>query len=496
MTRKHPRLEDHFGRISAALAAGVLTAAGQAPVNWGLPTFLGLLAGAWLFLQQPTGKRVFWTGWFFGAAYFATALHWIVEPFFVDAAQTGWMAPFAIAAMAAGGGLFWAAAWRVGFVLGRSSIAWATLMAGAELIRAYLFTGFPWAMPSYAWVSSWVIQIASYVGPHGANFLLFLLAAALAQGLRKAGGVTWGSRVGIAAVVALSILPIPEVSERASDGPLVRLIQPNAPQHEKWDPDRLELFFDRQISLTKEAGSPDVVVWPETAVAFAIPYADALFSQMSEAADGATVITGVQRVEGMQTFNSMAVLSSNGEAAQVYDKHHLVPFGEYIPLGQWLGGYGLRGLAAQDGVGYAPGPGPQVLDIPDIGYVLPLICYEVVFPQDLRVETRPDMILQITNDAWFGTFAGPQQHLAQARMRAIETGLPVLRSANTGMTAVIDARGRLLDQLPMGTLGKLDTHIPAARTATVYSRFGDMPVVLLLICITLIYAYRTRRNSN
>ena len=496
MAAKHPRLEDRFGRIAAALGAGALAAAGQAPVNWGLPTFLGLMAAAWLFLAQPTAKRSFRTGWLFSAAYFAVALHWIVEPFLVYPASTGWMAPFALVGLAAGLGLIWALAWRIAFVAGQSVLIWALMMTLAELIRAYLFTGFPWAMPSYAWVNSVAAQLGGYVGPHGLNLILFLSAGIMVQGLRNAKRVTWTYRAGLGLVVAISILPMPGAPRMNEDGPSVRLIQPNAPQHEKWAPDKVKLFFDRQISLSAEPGSPDVIIWPETAVAFPIPHADRSFSEMSKAANGATVITGIQRIEGSHTYNSMAVLDPEGQVQDVYDKHHLVPFGEYIPLGEWLLQFGISGLAARDGVGYARGQGATVLNIDKLGPILPLICYEVVFPQDLRTATRPTLLLQITNDAWFGKFSGPFQHLAQARMRAIETGLPMLRVANTGVTAVIDARGRVIDSIPLGQFGKLDTRLPEPRAATPYARSGDLPLTLLLIALVALSAYRLRRNSN
>jgi apolipoprotein N-acyltransferase len=496
MAAKHPRLDDRFGRIAAALGAGALAAAGQALVNWGLPTFLGVMAAAWLFLAQTSPKRSFRTGWLFGTAYFAVALHWIVEPFLVYPASTGWMAPFALAGLAGGLGLIWALAWRIAFTAGQSAVIWAFLMTLAELLRAYLFTGFPWAMPSYAWVNSIAAQLGAYVGPHGLNLILFLAAGSLVQGLRNAKRVTWQYRAGLAFVVALSILPMLGPTRMNEDGPLVRLIQPNAPQHEKWAPDKVKLFFDRQISLTAGPGAPDVIIWPETAVAFPIPHANRSFEAMSNAAGAATVITGVQRIEGARTYNSMAVLDTEGQVQHIYDKHHLVPFGEYIPLGEWLLQFGISGLAARDGVGYARGQGPKVLNIEHLGSVLPLICYEVVFPQDLRTTERPELLLQITNDAWFGKFSGPFQHLAQARMRAIETGLPMLRVANTGVTAVIDAHGRVIDSIPLGQFGKLDTRLPEPRAATPYARTGDLPLTVLLIALIAFSAYRLRRNSN
>jgi apolipoprotein N-acyltransferase len=196
----------------------------------------------------------------------------------------------------------------------------------------------------------------------------------------------------------------------------------------------------------------------------------------------------LQRVDGRRGWNTMQVFGPNGETLASYDKHHLVPFGEYIPLGDhaydW---FGLSAFAAQSGNAYSAGAGPVVLNLGKLGMVLPLICYEAVFPQDLRGTTRPDWLLQITNDAWFGTLTGPFQHAAQARLRAVEQGLPLVRVANTGVTEVVDARGRVTASLPFGTEGFLDAALPGPLPATPYSRFGEIPVLVLLAgCVALI----------
>lgn len=473
------------------IGAGALAALGQAPVNWGLPTLIGLMAGYWLFSQQESGRRVIRAGWFFGLGYFAVALHWIVEPFFIDLALTGWMAPFALIGMAGGLALFWAGGFRLAFALSRSPVVWAAAMTLAELLRAYAFTGFPWAMPAHSWVNSPVSQLGSVVGQHGINFLLLLSAAALVWSFHR----IWVFRGVLAALAILSLIPMP-APQAPEGGALVRLIQPNAPQHEKWDPDKLGLFFRRQLELTAEAGKPDVIIWPETAIPWAIPHTDEPFAKMSEAAGGATLLTGVRRVDGPRIYNALAVLDGQGSLAATYDKHHLVPFGEYLPLGSTLSRWGLRGLAAEDGTGFAAGPGPMTLSIDGLGYVLPLICYEVVFPNDLQTDNRPDLLLQVTNDAWFGKFSGPYQHLAQARLRAIEQGLPMLRVANTGVSAVIDARGRIVASLPLGVHGKLDTYLPEERPQTIYAKTGDLPVSVFIVALLATVLLRTRRKSN
>ena len=267
---------------------------------------------------------------------------------------------------------------------------------------------------------------------------------------------------------------------------MLRLVQPNAEQGLKWDPDQARMFFERQLSFTAAGSRPDLVIWPETAVPYLIDEYPEVARRIAEAGRGSPVAVGVQRVAGWQYWNSLAVIGPGGQIGASYDKHHLVPFGEYIPFGDLLyDWFGLVAFAAQQGNGYSPGPGPAVLDLGgNLGKVLPLICYEVIFPQDVRAAPeRADWMLQITNDAWFGTWSGPFQHLAQARLRAIEQGLPLVRVANTGVTAVVDARGRILDSLPFGEAGYLDVPLPGGLPPTPYARWGEGPILLLLLAL-------------
>jgi apolipoprotein N-acyltransferase len=284
------------------------------------------------------------------------------------------------------------------------------------------------------------------------------------------------------------------LSHPLPDGPgaTLRLVQPNAEQALKWDPELARRFLDRLLDATAAAptgpAAPDLVIWPETALPYLFEYHPELAPMIADAAQGATVALGVQRAEDGRYWNSLAVIEPDGRVSQTYDKHHLVPFGEYMPLGDlayaW---FGLSAFAAQHGAGYTAGPGPKLLDFgPVMGRALPLICYEAVFPQDVNAAPeRPDWLLQITNDAWFGTLSGPFQHADQARMRAIEQGLPLIRVANTGVTAVYDARGRELAALPFGTEGHLDAALPAALGPTSFSRFGSWPILVLLAGLAL-----------
>ena len=468
----------------AAFGLGAVMAAGQAPLGW---WFLTLPALAYFLrrLSLANAAQAGWIGWFGGAGYFGVALNWIVSPFLVDAAATGWMAPFALILMAFGLALFWAAACY-------TALRWLKPLPGlvltltlADLTRGYVLTGFPWALIGHVWIDTPMAQMAALIGPTGLT-LLTVVIAALAASLQP-------RFVALAAGVAVAgwSYGLWTLSQPDAIAPKItlRLVQPDAPQDAKWDPDHAQVFFDRLMAATAapgspETGKPDLIIWPETSLPYSIEPGSALPGMIAEAGHGAMVAVGVERIlrdgADYRGFNSLQVYGPLGLIAS-YDKHHLVPFGEYIPLGDLAYDlFGIDAFAARAGHAYSAGPGPQVLDLGALGHVLPLICYEAVFPQDLRTSVRPDWILQITNDAWFGTMSGPFQHAAQARLRAIEQGLPLVRVANTGVTEVIDARGRVTASLPFGTQGYLDAALPGPLPATLYSLHGEIPLILLL----------------
>ncbi|MEQ9694717.1 apolipoprotein N-acyltransferase [Shimia sp. SDUM112013] len=470
---------------------GALAALGQAPFDLALLIFVGLALGFWAFSDSDTARRAAWRGVALGTGYFAIALNWIVEPFLVDVARHGWMAPFALVLLSVGLALFWGAAFWAAFRMRAGLAGLAVALAGAEMLRAYVFTGFPWAMPSYVLVEGWAGQLAAWVGPHGLNLFLFLSVAGAVAALRKP--VLAGLPV---LFLGAALWPIP-APVQTDEGPVVRLVQPNAPQAQKWDPAYMPVFFQRAIAATAAGPErPDLIVWPETAVPVALNYAEQTLAAMAEAAAGVPVVFGINRFEGARLYNSAAVMDAAGTVSDVYDKHHLVPFGEYVPFGDLLDTVGIHGMAAREGQGFSAGPGPALLDLGDLGAALPLICYEVVFPQDVRAApARPAFLLQLTNDAWFGNFSGPYQHLQQARMRAIETGLPLVRAANTGVSAVIDARGRITAQLALDTAGHLDAVLPAPRPPTPYARLGDLPLALVLALFCALAGFRASKNN-
>ncbi|WP_413849629.1 apolipoprotein N-acyltransferase [Albidovulum sp.] len=492
-------------RLALAALLGAAVAAGQAPWNlWAvaLPA-LGLLTA--LVAAEARAARRIWLGWIGGAGYFAAALFWIVEPFLIDVARHGWMAPFALFLMAFGMALFWALA-AVIAGLGRGSgtraLGFALGLAATDLLRGYIFTGFPWALVGHIWIGTPVMQAAAWIGPVGLTALTTLAAALpfLGRSLAMRAGLA------AAAVLALGMVWIAGAARLAAPEPArdpairVRLVQPDADQRLKWQGDMWQVFLDRLLLASAEpAEKPlDLIVWPETAVPFLLERSGPFFEgELAVAARGVPVATGIQRSEGARYFNSLAVVDGSGKVGPVYDKWHLVPFGEYVPVAELAARFGFAAFAAQEGYGYTAGPGARVLDLGRAGKVLPLICYEAVFPQDLNAAPeRADWILQITNDGWFGRAAGPYQHLAQAKLRAVEQGLPLLRAANTGVTAVIDAKGRVRQSLPLGAEGWFDSDVPPALPPTLYARTGDLPATIALAVAILALGLTRRRQSH
>ncbi|MFM2356678.1 MAG: hypothetical protein RLZZ528_2414 [Pseudomonadota bacterium] len=487
------------GRLSAVLSRrprgiafllGAAVAAGQAPLGawWVALPALSLLIG--IVSRIQTRAQRLWLGFAAGAGYGATALFWIVEPFFVDPWRHGWMAPFALALMAAGMGVFWAFVALVGET-GRTpqqrAAALAVGLGLSDLARSYVLTGFPWALIGHVWADAPVLQAAGWVGPVGLSLGTALVAAlpwVVAPWRRSMAGATGLAVLGLCGLWFWGARQEARQPDKAVPPVTVRLVQPNAAQHLKWRDDMWRFFLDRQMELTSApaAGRLDLVIWPETAVPFLLEDSSDFLRELAHASRGVPVLFGIQRTEGLRYFNSLAAIDGTGTVTQVYDKWHLVPFGEYLPLGDTLSGLGISAFAAQAGNGYSAGPGARVLDLGPLGRVLPLICYEAIFPQDIRAAgERPGWLLQITNDSWFGDLSGPYQHLAQARFRAVEQGLPLVRVANTGVSAVIDPLGRITARIDLNEEGFLDAEIPAARPATFYSRHGEFPVLAFIV---------------
>lgn len=487
------------------IGLGAAAALGQAP--WGMwpLTVLGFALLCWRISTAPSPRAAAWHAFAAGLGHFALAMSWIVEPFLVEPEIYGWMAPFALALMAAGGALFWtlpgwlAARMTPGFA--RQGVSFAALLVLSDWLRGWIFTGLPWTLTGHVWIGTPAAQLAASLGAIGLSGLT-MLAAALplvfwrgsARHMRAAlpGTILSALLIGTvwSAGMARLATPLPP-----DTGTHLRLIQPNATQALKWDPYWSDVFFRRLLELSAardpDRPAPDAVIWPETAVNFLLDQSGTAPQDIA-AYVGTPVILGIQRNEGSRYFNSLTQFTDRG-IGPVYDKFHLVPFGEYTPWGDLMARFGIRAFAAQQGFGYSAGTGPRVLDLPGLPRMQPLICYEAIFSRHLiSGDMRPAWLLQITNDAWFGSLSGPWQHLAQARLRAIESGLPLMRAANTGVSAVIDARGGLRATLSLNREGRIDALLPGALPPTPYSRWGDWPVLALTLLV-LGLAARSRR---
>lgn len=508
-------------RLAVAVTGGIVLALGHAPVGLPWTAFAALPLMVWLVGRAEDGRGAAMAGWGFGFGYFVVSLHWIGHAFLVDADAFAWLLPVAVAVFPAGLALFWmlAALAARSIAGGRAAgpghdVRVMLCLAGAltltEALRGHVLTGFPWALPGYLWIDTPLAQLAAWVGPYGLTTLTLLCAALPGIGLaalarRPALGATavatglalfaGGWAVGTVREGAAPPLP--------ADPTVIRLVQPNAPQHVKWSPDYTPLFYARLIEGSAAPADPalgpaDVVIWPETAVAFLPAHEPEARAQMATAA-GAPLILGAlhayRDAGGTAYTNALFVLEEDGAVAARYDKFHLVPFGEYMPARSLFAALGLRQLA-QHGR-FERGPGPTTLALPGLPAFAPLICYEAIFPGEVAAavaagNSRPAYLLQITNDAWFGERGGPQQHLAQARLRAIEQGLPLVRAANTGISAVIDAHGRVAAAIPLGRHGHLDAALPAAIEPPPYARFGDVPGYIFALLLFVARFLRSR----
>ncbi|WP_194097995.1 apolipoprotein N-acyltransferase [Marivivens aquimaris] len=473
--------------FGAPVLAGLLMMLGQEPLNFAYLIVPALVL--WAITSSSAPKVAAFQAWLAGVAYFGPMLRWIEYPFRVEADIYGWMAPFAAALLPMGLALFWAVSMWIAVRLGRGRAAWALGLILGEIGRAYLFTGFPWGQFAQSYLDTFAIHAVPFVGAYGLTVLIIMLTAALASLIIR-HRFSALLAVFIGGAIALPYSPEPTIS----DGPMVRLVQPNARQEDKWDPDKMQVFYRRLIQSTMAGETPDLVVWPETSVPYLLNYAGDVIEQVSDVARGAPVVVGINREEDMLYYNSMVVVGRGGELLDTYDKRHLVPFGEYVPFGNLLAEFGIHGLAANEGSGFSEGTGSHLIEFANIGKVRPLICYEGIFPSLSHSDERPRALMLITNDGWFGPDAGPMQHLAQARLRAIEQGLPLIRVANTGVTAMIDSRGVITASMGMGEEGYIDAPLPVASAPTVYSKLTNIPLVILIV-LTAGIAILARRKT-
>lgn len=491
------RLDALSGRArgALALAAGAALTLAQPPVSlWPLL----LLAWPLLFLlleRAPSPGRAARLGWLAGFGFFTTGLYWIAEAFVVEAAKAWWylpLAPLVIGALSAGLALFWSAAFWIARRLAppgwRRAALLGAAMGAAELARGSVLTGFPWALQAYAWLETPAMQVAALFGAYALTGLTVALAASL-------GAVALGAR--LAGLAALALLAAGWgwgaarlQAEAEPSATVLRLVQPNVPQVEKWRPENRRAIFDGLLTLSAAApdpalGPPDLVVWPEVAVTFAFDESAAAREEaLAALPEGAALALGAirwERREGRETpLNSLLFYDAQGRPAGVYDKRRLVPFGEYIPYPQVFERLGLGVVGNFRSL--RPGAPRPPVSPPGLPPAAPLICYETIFPlATQRAAQGAEWLLQVTNDAWFGESAGPWQHLAQSRARAIELGLPVARAANTGISAMIDPWGRDVARLGLNRRGVIDVALPAPAERTPFARIGGWITLLTLV---------------
>lgn len=468
---------------------------------------------------RQSRRQVFKFGWWFGFGHFVTSLYWVGISFLAQSQVPTWGAPLAVIALAYALAYYFAFAFSLYHAWNPRgwdrAIKFAVTWVVFEWLRGHLFTGFPWNLTANVWfVSDSMMQATAYLGSYGLSFVTVFCAAALVAmfdgpaGRRRSDVMMAGISMG------LIFLMFVAGAWRLKSNPTeyypdirLRLIQASIPQTEKWLPEKRLENFHRHIDLSvDENGGLDGithVIWPETS----IPYwtldreAARRFVLAKMLGNRVTLIAGAPRSSHqdgeLRIFNSMYAISLEGDILATYDKAHLVPFGEYVPLRAWLSRLGLAKLVP-GALDFSSGPGRRSIKLPGLPAFSPLICYEVIFPGNATdPQDRPGWMLNLTNDAWFGTSPGPYQHFAISRFRALEEGMPVVRSAGTGISAFIDSYGRVLGKMEMNASGALDSNLPRALAKpTLYAMFGDLILLVLLIIAGLAVSPLSRRKGE
>jgi apolipoprotein N-acyltransferase len=498
-------------RAAIAFVAGAVSALAMAPVHfWPLlfvtfPLLVWLIDGA-AAARWRGAAAGFLIGWWFGFGYFIAGLYWVGYAFLVDAKTFGWLLPFAVTALPAGLAVF------TGLGVALARVLWtpgalrvltlAAALTTSEWLRGHVLTGFPWNAFGYALTAPLALaQSAALFGIWGLTFIavaVFASPALLADDRKRRRFVPLIGAAGLLAGLALfGAIRLALDPTEMVDGVTLRIMQPNIQQDQKFAYSAKDEVMRRYVDLSKgtASGVPldgiTHLVWPESAFPFFLTREPEALATLARMLPPTTVlITGAARLadrapgaNGIRAYNSIYVIDHNGSILSIYDKLHLVPFGEYLPFQSLLESLGLMHLTKMPG-GFIPGERRRRMAVPGAPAMLPLICYEVIFPgQAVPPGERPGWLLNLTNDAWFGISAGPYQHLQQARVLAIEEGLPLVRSANSGISAVVDPLGRIVQSLPLGSAGTLDSRLPRPIAATIYARIGDLWLWFIIAAI-------------
>lgn len=497
-----------------AFGLGIFVAGALAPLHliFLLPiSFTGLI---WLLSGTTTRWQAFFVGWWFAWGQFIAGLYWIGVAFTVDAATHAILIPLPVLGLPAFLAIFSGLATLATYLLKVKGlprlITFAALWVLFEYVRGVIFTGFPWNVVGYAWSAFLpMLQTTAYVGIFGLT-LLTVFVSTLPSLLGEADRDRKSSLLSLSAAAGFLILLYGLGLWRLSDAPSetyenakLRIVQPNIPQVDKWKA-HLRLGHLRKLvalSETQNGHDPTHLIWPETAVPYYLTTSRQLKEQLAQfVPPGGVIATGAPRHDPAvnQFWNSLQLLDENGKIIDIYDKQHLVPYGEYMPLRDLTMALGLTDLIpALDQMSDFAVPDPlakRTVRLPGLPPARAMICYEIVFPWEVRNDEEFAWILNLTNDGWFGTTSGPYQHFAATRTRAIEQGVPVVRAANTGISAIIDPYGRVLERLDLNATGVLDGTLPKpVTTPTFYARFGEYPSLILAFSALFLGIFTGRR---
>ncbi|MBS0529061.1 MAG: apolipoprotein N-acyltransferase [Proteobacteria bacterium] len=511
-------------RAAIAVLAGAASSLAMEPFNAWPVLFITFPIAIWLIDGAGAGRlggvpAAALTGWLFGLGYFIPGLYWIGNAFLVDAQTFAWLMPFAVVGLPAYLALFTA----LGFALARliwtrdasRVLALAAALTIGEWLRGHVLTGFPWNAFGYALTEPLALaQTASLIGLWGMTFLsiaIFGSPAVLIDGPSRSRRSWMAPVIGLVLLVAMGVYGAVRLSlhpTEFADKVKLRIMQPNLEQDARFNYAAKAEVMRKYLSLSDRSTGPNstgvrdatILIWPESAFPFFLAReADAMAQIADLLPKGTILITGSVRAPDQppgtritRAYNSIYVIDHDGSILATYDKLHLVPFGEFLPFQDLMEKLGFVQLTKVQG-GFIPGTRRRTIELPNAPPVLPLICYEAIFPDDIETRgERPGWIVNLTNDGWFGISTGPYQHLQQARLRAIEEGLPLVRAANTGISAVIDSVGRIVTRLDLGAEGVLDSRLPSAIPPTPYVRAGDIPAAII-VAIALIFVIRRRR---
>jgi len=521
-----PILSWGWRRVAIAAAAGAISALAMAPFNAWPVLFLTFPVLVWLIDGTGPGRAGVVAsaiaGWWFGFGYFVAGLYWIGNAFLVDAETFAWLLPLAIIGLPALLALFTAAGCALARLIWTKD--WSRLLSLAialtvsEWLRGHILSGFPWNLFGYALTEPLAMaQAASLIGIWGMTFLAIAIFASPAILIDDRARTRWPwlpfalSLILLTADGGYGAWRLEQHPTQFVSGVKLRLMQPNLQQDVKFNYSAKDAVIAKYMALSDRATGPQtsgvrdatILIWPESAFPFFLTREPAELAKIANfLPPQTTLITGAVRAPNLspavrptKAYNSIYVINHDGDILSVYDKLHLVPFGEYLPFQSTLEKLGLQQLTKVQG-GFIPGTRRRVMSIPGAPHVLPLICYEVAFSGHIVPEgERPGWIVNLTNDGWFGNSTGPYQHLQMARLRAIEEGLPIVRSANTGISAVIDPVGREVGHLALGQEAVLDSALPMALPPTVFSRWRHIPLAILVGLATLVVLVRRRHTA-